>query len=255
MSGLKDVDAIEACVDLIDHVSSLAQSVVTATEDSSSAILSFYETVVDFAVNAVSMQISLPILGPPPQLVYLLIMSPSLSNLSRMCSIVVSYKQALEKKSNRTDKEANSINAYLMDVCNLIWRSRALEHASNVNPSAQGCLSPPDVSTELQAYLTKLDRDYRLQMIFGLSQHPVISSISQSAFAALQDESEATQGVVLQRHAGPVTSRSLEVLGYEGGMKVDWQQCRISMLKWMEARGVGGIKKLLFATMKNLMNA
>lgn len=246
--------AIQHYSDLIEHVSTLAQSALAHNEGSASAILVFYEVIVDFASEGVSKHTNLPIVGPPPQVVYLLLMSSSLSTLSRICSIIVTYKLALGNKTNRTAKEAEPINAYLMDVCNLLWRSRALELASNDNPSAKGCLCPAEVSASLQEYLRSLDRDYRVQMIFGLSHNPTITSVAQSAFAALQDEIEATGGESLQRHAGPVTERSLNVLGYEGGAKVSWKQCRVSMLSYLEERGVDGIKKLLFATMKNLMN-
>jgi centromere protein I len=246
--------ATQAYVDLIAHVSSLAQSALAVTLGSSSAILSFFETVVDFALDAVSKRILLPILGPPPQVIYLLLMSSSLSDISRTCSVVLVYKKALEKKANRTNEEAEAVNAYLMDVCNLLWRSRALELASNANPSAKGCLCPAEVSMELQTYLSGLYQDYHVQTMFDSSHNPVIASLSQSAFAALQDDAEASKGEPMERLAGPVTARSLDVLKAKGGMEIEWQQCRISMLNWMEARGVDGIKKLLAGTIRNLMN-
>jgi centromere protein I len=251
----EDTNVKEAYVDLIDHVSTLAQSAMAATLGSSSTILSFFETVVDFALDVVSKDIGFPILGPPPQVVYLLLMSSSLSDLSRTCSIILIYKKALEKKANRTNQEAETVNAYLMDVCNLFWRSRALEQASNTNPSARGCLCPPEVSEELQIYLSTLYQNYRVQTMFDFSHNPVIASLSQSAFATLQDDTEAAKGEPLERHAGPVTARSLAVLRSSGGMEIEWQQCRISTLNWMEARGVDGIKNLLAGTIKNLMNA
>jgi centromere protein I len=250
----EDPTAAQAYVDLIDHVSTLAQSAMAATMGSSSSIISFFETTVDFALDAVSKRISLPILGPPPQVVYLLLMSSSLSDLSRMCAIILIYKKALEKKTNRSNEEAEAVNAYLMDVCNLLWRSRALEPASNVNPSAKGCLTPPDISTGLQTYLSNLYQDYRIQTMFDLSHNPVLSSLSQSALTALQDHAEAAEGQPLERHAGPVTARSLDVLKSKGGIDIDWQQCRISILNWMEARGINGIKSLLAGTIRNLMN-
>lgn len=246
--------AIKMYAVLIDHVSTLAQSALAASGTASSAIISFYEVVVDFANDNVSRHKSLPIIAPPPQVVYLLLMSPSLSIMSRICSIIVTYKLAVGNKTNRTAEELQSVNGYLMDVCNLFWRSRALDSASREDPSAKGCLCPPEVSSSLQTYLTSLDRDYRVQIIFGLSFNPAISSVAQSAFATLQDEAEVAAGDSLQRHAGPITERSLEVLGYEGGTKVSFKACRVSMLNWMEERGVDGIKTLLFATMRNLSN-
>jgi centromere protein I len=251
----KNPAAIKAYLDLLDHVSILAQSALAANDSSSSAILSFYETVVDSTLDAVSKRISIPVIGPPPQIFYLFLMASSTSDLSRICSIIVKFKEALTKKAQLgglANDEAEAVNSILMDVCNLLWRSKALELASVVSPTAKGCLCSAEVTNELQAYLSSLHRDYRVQMIFGLSYNAAISSIAHSSFVALQDEAEAAQGESLKRHVGPVTQKSLEVLAYEGGMKINWQNCRVSMLNWMEVRGLDGIKTLLFATIKNL---
>jgi centromere protein I len=253
----KHTATIQAYLDLLDHVSILAQSALAATESSSSVIVSFYETVVDSTLDAVSKRVSMPVTSPPPEIFYLLLMATSISDLSRICSIIVKYKEALTKKAQfggLANNEANAINSILMDVCNLLWRSKALELASDISPTAKGCLCPAEVTKELQGYLSSLHRDYRIQMIFGLSYNPAISSLAYSSFAALQDEAEAAQGEPLKRHVGPATQKSLEVLAYEGGMKINWQKCRVSTLSWIEARGLDGIRTLLFATIKNLTN-
>ncbi|KAF2432215.1 Mis6-domain-containing protein [Tothia fuscella] len=250
-----DQIATEAYQDLVQHVSNLALSALATSEASGSAVIGFYEVVVYFARDNVTKYPQLPILGPPSQVVYLLLMSPHLSVSSRICTVIATYKQTLANKTNRTMKDAEPVNGYLMDVCNLLWRSRALEMASNDDPSAQGCLCPAELTKSFQAYLTALDRDYRIQMIFGLSFNPTMSSLSRSAFDALQDAEDTSTDEALHRHAGPVTERSLGVLGYEGGMKISWKQCRVNMLQWMDERGIAGIKGLLFATMRNLMNA
>lgn len=44
-----------------------------------------------------------------------------------------------------------------------------------------------------------------------------------------------------------------QVLGREGGVRVDWRQYRVAVLKWLDGMGVTGIKELGEATMKGLM--
>ncbi len=45
----------------------------------------------------------------------------------------------------------------------------------------------------------------------------------------------------------------IQVLGKEGGVRVDWRQYRVAVLKWLDRMGVTGFKELGEATMKGLM--
>ena len=65
-------------------------------------------------------------------------------------------------------------------------------------------------------------------------------------------ELEDAAGVEI-RHAGPLSQRSLAVLGKEGGMRLGWREYRVHVLQWLEEMGVGGIGNLGRATMKGLM--
>lgn len=44
-----------------------------------------------------------------------------------------------------------------------------------------------------------------------------------------------------------------QVLGREGGLRVDWRQYRVAVLIWLDEMGVTGLKELGVATMKGLM--
>ncbi len=44
-----------------------------------------------------------------------------------------------------------------------------------------------------------------------------------------------------------------QVLGREGGLRVDWRQYRVAVLMWLDGMGVTGLKELGVATMKGLM--
>lgn len=67
-------------------------------------------------------------------------------------------------------------------------------------------------------------------------------------------DEESTGVAVSVRHAGPVTQRSLGLLGGNGGVRISWAEYRLEVLKWLGDRGVGGVGELMFCTMKHLMN-
>lgn len=199
-------------------------------------------------------QQTIPIRIPNAQIVYLLTFSTSLSDLSRLCSILASYKRAFEgaiKASGSYSAEYTmQFNGYLMDVCNLVWRSRALLMS---DPNALGCLCSESVRTALHKHLPVVDNDYSLAVAFGLSHNNLLAALAVATFRSLESKAEEGGEELRVRHAGRVTQRSLTVLGKEGGLEISWRQYRIEVLNWLEARGVGGIKALMYTTMKDLI--
>ena len=245
----------QAFIDLFNHVSVLAMSTFANSDSSSGGIIRFYRAVANTIRDVIrDGSKAVPIIVPTPQTVYLLTMSSSLSNFSGICSVLAMYKQAFEAelRISRQDptEHTRMFNGYLMDICNLLWRSRAL---IATDPNAMGCLYPTATVNELQKYVVAIDQDYNISLIFGLSHNPVLSSISRSAFAAFEDDAEGEHGDAMIHHAGPVTQRSLITLGSEGGVEMSWKDYRILILNWMEMRGSAGIKELMYATMKDLM--
>lgn len=55
------------------------------------------------------------------------------------------------------------------------------------------------------------------------------------------------------RHAGPVSQKSLLLLGRDGGVDLGWKEYRLLILQWLTARGVSGVGELMSCTMKGLM--
>jgi centromere protein I len=245
----------QAYDDLVQHVSILAQSALISSQASSAAVLSFYERMADSTSQSISAgRHYLPLCLPPPCLLYPLAMTPSLNIFSRICAVLTTYKMALETQikfttSFHTDS-TRTLNGYLMDICNLLWRSRAL---TTSDANSFGCLCPDDVGLELQSYVSRVNRDYALPKTFDFSHNHLLSSLSLTTFAAFEAAAERDVGEALPNHAGPITQQSLVVLGNEGGVTMSWKQYRVMMLNWLEARGVDGFKKLMFATMKDLM--
>lgn len=245
----------QALIDLFNHVSVLAMSAFAKSDFSSVGIIRFYRAVASTIRDVIrNGSKATPIIVPSPRTLYLLTMSSSLSDFSGICSVLAIYKQAFEAElriSRRDPTEhTRMFNGYLMDVCNLLWRSRAL---IATDPNAMGCLYPTAKVNELQKYLVSIDQDYSIALIFGLSHNPVLSSISRSAFAAFEDVAEREHDDAIIHYAGPVTQKSLITLGNQGGVEMSWKDYRILVLNWLEMRGSAGIKELMYATMKDLM--
>ena len=238
------------------HVSTLALSALVVSESPVPAIISYYEKTSAATLTAFPRtgRSNIPISLPPPQTFYLLLMSSSLSSLSLLCGVLVTYKSLLvielRESAQPPSQLTATLNSYLMDTCNLLWRSRALVSSES---NTAGCLCPPIVVSELQLYLPELDRDYSLAAMFGLSMHPLLSAVSRSSFAELEEVAAHNGEPLEERHSGPVSLRSLVVLSNDGGLDISWEDYRVQVLDWMEKRGLSGIKLLMQAIVKNMV--
>ena len=257
---------MQAFVDLCSHVSTLTLTALVTTETANFATLHLLEsTAIPMREALLSGSRAVPLIIPPPHTLYLLAMSSSLNDLDGVCSLLTVYKQAYESEvrvsGESFQSHVNRFNGYLMDLCNLLWRSQGLTSDENVlggaksrskaKASALGCLCPPDVFEELQEYVRSVDRDYNIGSMLGLTHNPALGGMARSVAASLEEADEAAHGYTLPLyHAGPVTSNSLDVLRSQGGLEVSWLEFRAAILEWMEARGIAGIKELMWATMK-----
>lgn len=195
------------------------------------------------------------IILPKPQLVPLLAFDFALDNLSRLCAVLASYKRLMEFNleaqlfvfADTTDV----FNSYVLDVVDLLWRSRAL---STESKSLGRVCTEPFLST-LRCYLSSVDREYSIAAIFGLSHNPAICAMSLKTFQELEDAAEVEAGRDLHRHVGPVSQRTLAALEKEGGMRISWKDYRLEVLDWLDSRGVSGFKDFMYVTMKDLRNA
>lgn len=241
--------------DLAQHVSTLTQSAISSNQSSSSAILTFYERTADATSSSITLgRYYLPLCLPPASLLYQLAMTHSLTNLSRICAVLTIYKIALETQIKFTTSfhadSTRTLNGFLMDICNLLWRSRAL---TTSDANSFGCLCSEDMASELQLYIYQVNREYTLAKSFDFSHHSLLASLSRTAIANFETQAEKEVGDIVLSHAGPVTQQSLVVLGNQGGLEMSWKEYRVMMLGYLEERGLNGFKKLMFATMKDLM--
>ncbi|KIV98314.1 uncharacterized protein PV09_09840, partial [Verruconis gallopava] len=244
-----------AVCNLIEHVSVLAESALAAALPAEAAIVSFYESIADLVTMQISEQKQiLPPILPSKSLIYLLLSRSSLSQFSRLCDLLVTYKRCFEKQEVEVTRTyqpdaTELLNGYFMDICNMLWRSRAL-NTSDAN--AKGLLCPDSVISSLQYYIPNVERDYSLHIIFDLSHNALIALMSQAAFLLLENGSQAGTTKERRLHAGPVTQRSLVVLEKEGGLALSWKKYRLEVLEWLKRHGINGMTQFLFATMKDL---
>jgi centromere protein I len=222
-----------------------------------SAILSYLETLtMPFHSSAVESHpefAKIPIILPSPQIVYMLVFDGSSCELSRISNVLTAYKECLEmrrRSANPPHQDTIALyNGYLMDICNLLWRSRAFRKEDN---HAMGCLFPEAISPYLQEYLEKVDREYGLTYSFGISHHPALSLLSITALRELERQAEVRGETLRTRHAGPVTQRSLVKLDNDAGLQVSWRDYRVEVLEYLAGHALGGIRNLMISTMKDL---
>ncbi|KAF2840275.1 Mis6-domain-containing protein, partial [Patellaria atrata CBS 101060] len=244
----------------IEHVNGVVlsafASIGTHYSPTSNALL-FYERIAQsFRKSVNSRSQALRIIIPSSQIVYLLLLSSSLTDVSQLCSALTLYKQAFEvsvESSISYSREYTGLfNGYLMDTCNLLWRSRAFV---TTDQNSLGCQFPEHLVPVLGAYISDIDNEYAIGSIFGLSNNFLICALSAATIRSQEDQVEASESELVIHHTGPVTQKSLLALGGAGGLQITWKQYRIHVLHWLVGRGIPGIKNLMYATMKDLMNS
>ncbi|MCJ1400652.1 hypothetical protein MMC11_003860 [Xylographa trunciseda] len=253
---------IQSFAALVDRSSLLSLSLLasfTPTQSTISTVLCYHETLAHTISHAAT-HAQIRIITPYAETVYLLIfLNPALSTLSRLCSVLATYKRTFEAAMSKPPSgstyeyprgHVNRFNGFLMDICNLLWRSRAF-NTSDTN--ALGCLLSAQIPLPIAAYLDMLTPPYALQTVFSLSHNSSLSALSTAAFRDLEENATMNARVVRTRHIGPVTQRSLEALAMDGGVKISWPDYRLEVLRWLSDRGVGGIGDLMSCTMKQLM--
>jgi centromere protein I len=253
--------SLQTTAQLLEYASTLSLSLLehshSASED---AVLSFFERLA-YLFSHASFTPSIRISLPSARLIYLLAFTSNLSTLSRLCNILALYKQGFEASmiaskdpnsgiSPYSVKDVNMFNGYVMDVCNMLWRNRALNHN---DPNALGCLLPEKLHASIQAYLDASGGDYTLPTLFSLSYHCGLSAASAACFREAEDAAnETTIGGLKKRLHGPATQKSLFVLEKEGGFKKPWSEYRLEVLQWLEDKGSEGVSRLMRNTMKIL---
>ncbi|KAJ5887666.1 Centromere protein Cenp-I [Penicillium taxi] len=230
-----------------------------------SSILRFYKCLVNIFLHASKIG-SIRLAVPPPTTIYTLVFIPNIFTISTLNSILAGYKLAFETsrasqlipRPSYDPKIANQLNGYVMDVCNLLWRNRALNPEDD---NAHGCLIPASSVTALTQHVRQVyevarhyDREtafnVTISTIFSLSHHAAFCNFSAACFEDIEEDQKISGQQ--SRLRKPVTQKALQALEQEGGAKITWQEYRVQMLNWLDAVGTRGTTELMRSTIKNL---
>lgn len=247
--------------ELIEHVNKLCLTLTQSspTENTCLRVLDFYEQVA-YIFSKPKLVKHIFVTIPPAALVYTLLFSQSLATVSRLCGILAVYKEAFattmsyssKRQGPGYDKEHVEIfNGFLMDICNCIWRGKALVKS---DPTAQNCMVADRVVESLTRYVGTLEDGLALGTLFNISYSPLLCLQSIEHVRQLED-AEDEEVELRARHAGPVTQQSLTLLARKGGLELTWQDYRMGLLRRLEDRGLIGIPELLYCTMKSLRDS
>jgi len=234
------------------------------------SVLEFYRSLANLFSHA-SQNAKIRLTVPPAPTVYTIVFTPSIATISILNSILAGYKSSFEasltskvikppKPSEPLYKAelVSQFNGYVMDMCNLVWRNRAL---NTEDPNALGCLIPQASVETFTNYIRNVkdasrhyDRESAfnttLPSIFSLSHHPAFCNLSAACFVDLEESQQIPEHRPKLRK--PVTQKALQTLEQEGGARVSWQEYRVHMLDWLEAIGSRGTSNLMRSTMKAL---
>jgi centromere protein I len=248
-------------VSLIHHSNTLALTLLQTTPSvaTDSLTLDFYEQATRVITDA-KLKRHIRIELPPSPLIYTFLFSNSLATVSRICHVLACYKKGIEtavatrpaaestKTTPRIDSHTydrsyvNLFNGYIMDVCNLFWRSRAFNDADT---NARACTLSAATINALATYVMTIDRALALTSYFSLSHSPVICYQSIERVRDLEDDAMEHDSEIRVRHGGPVTQSSLTRLANAGGMRLSWQDYRIEVLRNLADVGFPGLPELL----------
>ncbi|KAJ8131929.1 hypothetical protein O1611_g1693 [Lasiodiplodia mahajangana] len=250
-SDKKLTEASENAARLVTHVNNLCLTLMQTSPSMSTygKILDFYYQTSSLASDVHLLTHTQAAAVPPATLIYNLFFSPSPLTASRVCSVVAKYKEGFQiamavANINHTPRHIPEFNGFLMDICNCLWRQRAL---SDEDSNAKGCIVPRPLVKDLSSYISGLSMGGTLTSLFSLSYSPIFSLFAISFLRQLEDEVEEQEGVDI-KHAGPVTKATLKTLADRGGINLSWDDYRRGILSYLENRGMGGIEHLLSIT-------
>lgn len=134
-----------ACLtSFLQHVGDICLSLLQSSHGATptvSAILCFYELASTLPWENRLFRIVLP----SDPLVYHCVFANDPTMVSRICGVLSGYKKAFElcfKPGESEEYEKSYIdhfNGFLVDICNCLWRNRALSIDINKDPNAMGC--------------------------------------------------------------------------------------------------------------------
>ncbi|KAI9839365.1 MAG: Phosphate metabolism transcription protein [Sclerophora amabilis] len=227
------------CLSLLESSSSPMN--MPAPLSSTSPILSFYETICNLLNKRPSSSITINLTTtsplPPAHLIYLLTFTFSLSNLSRVSSILAQHKT--KTPSTYPPAAVNNLATNLHNL--LFWPDRVLSNNSpdaDIDANPLGHLAPLSFLAPLSAYIAhqqKLDPQPHLVSsaeLFNLSHLPSLIALRATCQQEPHDDDKNNK------------RRSESESESEDGDR-DRDRDRDGLLRFLEQRGVVGIGELM----------
>ncbi|KAI3323168.1 Mis6-domain-containing protein [Xylariaceae sp. AK1471] len=254
-SDERPIQASEDAARLVASVNDLCLTLIQTSPNMSThgKVLDFYYQASSLAADAQLLTHTQATAVPPATLIYNLFFAASPVTASRVCSVVAKYKEGFQIAMSvagisYTPRHIPEFNGFLMDICNCLWRQRAL---SNEDSNANGCLISRPLVEDLASYITSLSMGGSFATLFSPSYSPIFSLFAISFLRELEEAVEEQGGLDL-RHAGPVTKSSLRTLGSRGGVDLSWDDYRRGVLDYLDKHGMDGIEHLLSITIGTL---
>ncbi|KAI1365357.1 Mis6-domain-containing protein [Xylaria arbuscula] len=254
-SDKKSPQASKCAAGVVAHVNNICLTLIQTANNmpTHNHVLDFYYETASLSSDAHLLTHAQVPTVPPAILVYSMFFAASPLTASRMCSVVAKYKEGFQialsvAQINYTPRHITEFNSFLMDICNCLWRQRAL---SGDDANAKGCMVPQLLAEDLSNYVTSLSIGAPLASLFSLSYSPNFGSFAISFLRGLEEEVEE-QDTLGIKHAGPVTKTSLKALANKGGINVSWDDYRRGVLGYLASHDMGGVDHLLSVTVGTL---
>lgn len=213
------------------------------------ATLSFFETVVE-----ANLKHKLPfVILPSPVIIFRCLLSDTSMATSRICGLFAKYKTAfdmLKKTSNSGSITFNGyketsfsngldliypFNAYICDICNLLWRVRNFQ-----NDNGEFIVTFPIPRTMID----ELKQDAMFPLTFSLTHSSSFASFSRSFVMAS-----------CQKHKKmpPVTVESIKFPAIQDLFNKSFLDIRMSYLDFLKEKGLTGLYDFLYTFIKSLV--
>ncbi|KAI0199025.1 Mis6-domain-containing protein [Astrocystis sublimbata] len=254
-SEKKLAQASESAASLVTHVNQLGLALIQTWPHMSThgKVLDFYYQTSSLTSDAHLFAHGEANAIPPAMLIYNMFFAASPLIVSRVCTVVAKYKTGFQDAMevahvNHAPAHISEFNGFIMDICNCLWRQRAL---SDQDSNAKGCMVSQPVVKGLSSFVASHSMNASLASLFSLSFSPVFSLYAISSLRELEEEEEEQEGIQI-KHAGPVTKASLKMLADRGGINISWDDYRRGVLGYLDKSGMNGVEHLLSITIGTL---
>ncbi|CAB4408217.1 unnamed protein product [Rhizophagus irregularis] len=206
----------------IHHVNQVSIISLESTNDDlevQHAIFSAFEAIANLQMNYNWNRVVIP----SSSIVYRAFFSSSGMSLSRICGIILQYKEAFDKNPQQNvslhcRSYINYFNSFVMDICNCLWRNRPF---NKTDKNSKGFQLDDDIIRKLQE---TCNEDWT--SCYSLTHLPSFAALSKSC---IQDLEESTPNIK-RRLTLPATQFSLKDISTAGGLQISFNDYRVHFL-------------------------